>query len=96
MLKIHQRILLPACATLRDRQCVRASSAGFTLIELLVVIAIIAILAALTTPMLASVQEKAKAVGCLSNQRNIGGDPVGTLRLDPDVITLTNGISPTT
>ncbi len=35
--------------------------------------AIISILAALTVPMLANVQEKAKAAGCLSNQRNIGG-----------------------
>jgi len=73
MLEIHQRILSPPCATRRGHQGVRASFAGFTLIELLVVIAIIGILAALTTPMLASVQEKAKGVGCLSNQRNIGG-----------------------
>src|SRR5476651_53727 len=45
---------------------------GFTLIELLVVIAIIAILAAILFPVFAQAREKARAVSCLSNTKQIG------------------------
>jgi len=45
---------------------------GFTLIELLVVIAIIAILAAILFPVFAQAREKARAVSCLSNTKQVG------------------------
>ena len=45
---------------------------GFTLIELLVVIAVISILAAILFPVFAQAREKARAIACMSNMKQIG------------------------
>lgn len=54
---------------------------GFTLIELLVVIAIIAILAAILFPVFAQAREKARAIACVSNEKQLA---MGIMQYEQD------------
>src|SRR5579871_922154 len=56
----------------REGRTMRTRKSGFTLIELLVVIAIIAILAAILFPVFAQAREKARAITCVSDMKQIG------------------------
>jgi prepilin-type N-terminal cleavage/methylation domain-containing protein/prepilin-type processing-associated H-X9-DG protein len=67
-------LVLPKKApkTRQDFMTMRQCRGGFTLIELLVVVAIIAVLVAMLLPALAGARAQARAVVCMSNERQMG------------------------
>jgi len=65
-------ILIIKKGRLKMKHLGRTKKSAFTLIELLVVIAIIAILAAILFPVFAQAREKARAITCISNEKQMG------------------------
>ena len=60
-----------ACCSQKPLAPCKTGATGFTLIELLTVIAIVAVLAALLLPALAKARERARAIGCLNNTKQL-------------------------